>query len=272
MNTLSSRWDGLHDSLLCHIRPIDYDGAFIGDTEVVAPVLAGGTLSSEFNWQSPFESMSPETKAPALSAMLQSGAVLPLVNATRDALSQASVPGSNSITGLLVDTLSSAATSAANHIYGAVRSLRGRTGVTKLNSEQIFNGIPPAKLALTLYFRAWSDPASEVMAPLTQLITWAHPEYLSPDGVLSGVITGSSRQGGILNSLLPSKAPNLLNIRFGGQVFQQMVIEGIEVPVTSPRDRNGNWTKVELPITFATLSGLDQRDIKGFFQGGKNAA
>jgi hypothetical protein len=267
MNSLGPTLDGLNPNLIAHFRPVDYDGKYLGDTEVVAPLTDGGILSAQFNWQSPFEQMSPESKAPTIAAMLQSGAVLPLINAARDKLANlASGQSQDSAFGYLTEKLLAPAAQAANATSAYVRSLRGRTGVTKLNSEQIFSGLPPMKISFTLLIKAWLDPKKEVMQPIQQLMEWAHPQFLAPDGVLAGLIVGDNGPRG-LNRLLPSTAPNLLNFRYGNQVFQQMVIESIELPITAPRNKSGDWVSVELPITLASLTSFDQNDIHGIFGG-----
>ncbi len=268
MITLGSNWQGLHPSLIAHFRPVDYDGNFLNEPEVVAPLLEGGMESGQSNWQSPFESMGPESKAPALVAMLQSGAVLPLINAIKSDLNDlATGKGINSSPAQLASGAAAFASRAANYVGTSLSGIRGRTGVTKINSTQVFSGMPPIKLSITLLFRAWSDPVTEVMQPISQLLQWAVPQHLSPDGVLAGIVDGRNGQSGILNNLLPSTAPLLLNFRFGNRVYQKMVIESYELPITAPRDNNGNWTDVSMPITLATLTALDRQDIFELFQG-----
>lgn len=66
----------------------------------------------------------------------------------------------------------------------AVRGLEGRSGMTRLNSTQVFCGMPPIKLQGTALFRAWSDPASEVEAPFNQPMARALPVKLSELGPL----------------------------------------------------------------------------------------
>jgi hypothetical protein len=269
METLGSNWDGLHPSLIAHIRPIDYDGNLIeGEPEVVAPLLEGGTQSIEGHWQSPFEQMGPESKAPAIIAMLQSGAVLPLVNAAKSDLTNfANGQDQDSTTGFVAGNVSSWLSGRLNSVSDTLKSIRGRTSVTRINSTQIYSGMPPIKISATLYFRAWKDPVAEVMNPISQLLQWVVPQKLSPDGVIVGTLAGTSGQSGILNNLLPSTAPLLLNFRYGNQVYQKMVIESLELPITAPRDKNGNWTEVSVPVTLATLTALDRQDIIDYFRG-----
>ena len=47
-----------------------------------------------------------------------------------------------------------------------LKQFEGRTGITKLNSTQVFTGMPPVKIQVTALLRAWRDSASEVEAPL----------------------------------------------------------------------------------------------------------
>ena len=85
-NSLSSLWDGLSPHLIASF----FEVAKIGDDAwgrtsktdpktVLAP-LTDANMEIALNWQSPFEQAGPESKAPALMAMLQSGALQPIVD------------------------------------------------------------------------------------------------------------------------------------------------------------------------------------------------
>jgi hypothetical protein len=137
--------------------------------------------------------------------------------------------------------------------------------MTRLNSMQVFSGMAPAKLNAALMLKAYQDPVNEVMRPLQQLMEWSVPRRLAPDGLLIGAITGSSRQSGLLNNLLPSESPTLLTMIYGRRRWPILVIESIEEPITSPRDKNGNYVEVILPITLATLTAQDRADVKTMF-------
>ena len=67
-------------------------------------------------------------------------------------------------------------------LKGFLAQFEGRTGITKLNSTQVFNGMPPVKIQVTALFRAWRDSMKEVEAPFNKLMEWALPIELSKDG------------------------------------------------------------------------------------------
>lgn len=261
--------DGLSPLLVASFTAVDYDGKPIdGEPEVQAPLLDGGTHSMQFNWQSPFEQLGPESKAPAIAAMLQSGALAPLAKKIGDAAQKVAgdAAGSNSLTAPLVQGVAGAIGSGANKVNDGLREIRGRTGVTKINSTQAYSGQPPSKFSITLMLRAYKDASTEVMAPLQKLLEWAHPIALAQDGIIVGAVTGSNGQSGVFNNLLPSQAPRLIDFRYRGRLMRKMVIESIEEPITSPCDSNGNYTAIDLTMTLATLTALDRQDISSYFQ------
>lgn len=257
---LSSQWDLLSRFLILSIQAVDYDGKPIeGEPTVEAPIMEGATLSIQANWQSPFENMGPDSKAPALTALVQSGALLPLArreaSATEEILSQESA-------------LSGVATQLSINGAESLEGLRGAAGVTKINSTQIFNGMPPVKIACSLIFRAWLDPYKEVELPIRKLQSWAVPQFLAPQGVILGNLSGDNFDKDIisLGRLLPSKAPPILKVVYGNQSYPPMVIESYEEPITSPKSKDGYYTEVVLPITLATLTAIDRNDLALIYQ------
>lgn len=270
---LTSQWGGLSELLLARIFAVDYDGERKPDdmAEVVAPILEGGSFALQMNWQSPFENMGPESKAPALTALIQSGALIPLA---RQNAERANAIGD--FTGL-GPTLGSFSEDTASFLQNAgviagnesLADLRGASGITRINSSQIFSGMAPAKFAVTLLLRAWSDPYKEVELPLRQLMNWAVPIELAPEGVLLGNLSGANAGTAIasIRRLLPSKAPTLLSMRYGNALYQRLVIESMEEPITSPRGRDGYYTEIAIPMTLATLTALDRSDIAKTYPG-----
>jgi len=61
------------------------------------------------------------------------------------------------------------------------KNLEGQTGITKLNSRQVFSGLPPIKIPITMYFRAWANAQDEVERPINQLFEWALPQELADE-------------------------------------------------------------------------------------------
>lgn len=239
---LSSLWDGLSPHLIASFYEVDKDGKRIegADNVVKAPLLDGANLSISLNWQSPFESAGPESKAPTLFAMLQSGALQPVVNAVLSGKGQEN---------------------AQQKSTDFLKQFEGRTGITKLNSTQIFSGMPPVKFSITLLFRAWLDPASEVQRPFNQLMQWALPVQLSKDGsILANIAKYAQGDASGLDALLPSKAPTMIAMQYKGDLFAPLVIESIEHPISSPVDSNGDYVELAVPVTLATLTAIDRSD------------
>lgn len=232
-----SVWDNLNPNLIGNIYEVDYTGAVMPGTSVVQAVLSGDvTLDASLNWQSPFEGAGAESKAPALMSMLQSGAFQPLIDSmggkTKDALQ---------------DTVNEA---------------RGRTGITKLNSTQVFSGMPPVKIQCNLLLRAWKNPVNEVENPLDTLMRWALPYSLAPEGTLLSNAIGYAQGNGktLIETIMPSEAPPLVALTYKGRTYSPMVIESINLPLGSPVDANGNFVSMLIPVTFATLTAIDGQD------------
>ena len=255
---LSSLWNGLSPVLIARFYPLKKmpDGSgweqsrdksevsasdrySIDDgVEVHAPIT-DGTSEMTLSWNSPFEGAGAESKAPALTAMLQSGTLTPMLQAIAQELGY-----------------DAAGTAAA----GMLEKAAGRTGITKLNSTQIFSGMPPLKLSMTLHFRALVDPIAEVRAPIAQLQKWAVPQLLSADGLIAGGIKGAGKKD-FIETIFPSIAPQIIGMRFGDRTYEPMVIESISEPFTSPRSDKGVLVQQSIQITLSTLNALDRRDI-----------
>jgi len=180
--------------------------------------------------------------------MIQSGAIQPLIEAAAKAAERAGASG------------------AADKMRGAsiaVDEARGRTGITKLNSTQVFSGMPPVKISAQLLLRAWRDPELEVEQPLEQLMTWALPRKLAPEGtMLSGALEYMAGEKTILEAALPSEAPTLLAIHYKGRVYAPLVIENVTVPLGSSVDKLGRFVQLLVPVTFSTLTAIDGADWK----------
>lgn len=247
-NTVSSLWDGLSPHLIASIFEVDHHGYPVNETVVKAVPAGDFTMEAAFNWQSPFENSGPDSKAPALMAMIQSGALQPLLEA-----------GAKVVEGV-------AGKAAADKVRGAsiaVDEARGRTGMTKLNSTQVFSGAPPIKFSAELLLRAWRDPELEVERPLEQLMAWALPKQLAPDGtMLTGALDYIAGEKTILEAALPSVAPTLIAIAYKGRVYAPLVIESISVPLHSNVDKLGRFVELSLPITLSSLTAWDRADWK----------
>lgn len=245
-NHLGSLWDGLNKNLIARFFEVDHTGMPVGDLVLRAALADETQLDLTLNWQSPFEQAGPESKAPTVMAMLQSGAIQPLLEGAAKTLEQAG------------------ASSAAQAVRGAAVSAdqaRGRTGMTKLNSTQVFSGMPPIKIQTTLLLRAWRDPGVEVEKPLDQLMQWALPRELAPEGtLLTGAMEYMRGEKSFLEAALPSLAPTLIAMIYKGRQYSPMVIESVSVPLHSPIDRDGRFVQMAVGVTLSSLTAWDRRD------------
>lgn len=256
-NDLGGDWGNLSPLLLARLFVCDSKGvADINEYQGVYGAMEEGSLESTFNWQSPFENMGPETKAPALTAMIQSGSLVPVINAL-----QAVNPDPNGKIGGMLDA-------SADKLKGAVRELEGRTGLTKLNSRQVFSGMPPVRMNFSVHFRATTDAAKEVEAPLQRLMEWVFPQQLAEEGILSEVVQTARDVDSFIKALFPSLTPKLLGLTYAGRTASPMVVESISYPLTAPKDSKGNFIDLTVQINMATLTALDRPDIKRFFARG----
>jgi hypothetical protein len=248
---LTSLWDGLSDHLIASFYEVDRHGEKVTDPDgnpiniVVRAPLTESSLDVSLNWQSAFESMSPESKAPMLFAMLQSGALQPVI----DSLNPQKA-------GVFSDKVSGAQQKSADFL----KQFEGRTGMTKLNSTQIFSGMPPIKIQITALFRAWRDPVSEVRDPVDQLMAWAFPEKLADDSLVANFSKAAQGEMNPIDALLPSKSPKLIAMRYKNRTYKPFVIESITVPLASPVDSSGEFVELLIPMTLCSLTAWDKGD------------
>jgi len=250
-----SDWGNLSRHRIARIYACDADGvALVSEPLGVSGPASDVNFESTLNWQSPFESTGPEAKAPALMAMLQSGSLVPVINAI-----QAVNPIQNdAINGVLND--------AAGKAKQIAKDLEGRTGITKLNSRQVFSGMPPIKVTLTLHFRAMFDSMAEVVEPYQRLLEFSMPQGLAADGVLTEVIASTgSENSSLLKAMFPSVAPLMVGFIYGNNRYPAMVIETVSNPLDGPMDSEGRPIFRSVQLTLATLTALDRADIKKLF-------
>jgi hypothetical protein len=109
---LTSEWLGLSDKLLASFYRMSKDSQGdwqpASDVTVKAPLIESN-MEIQLTWQSPFENTGADKGLPTISAMLQSGALQPFLND-------------------------------AGKTSAFVGKFEGRTGITKLNSVQVFTG------------------------------------------------------------------------------------------------------------------------------------
>ena len=231
------------------VEVFDGDGK---EVSVVAPISDVNFDMSQ-NWQSPFENTGAENKAPALMAIIQSGQL---------GASIAALQGAASGIGINADV----AKGALEKSKDVAKKLEGKTGMTKLNSTQVFSGSPPAKIMMTVHFRALQNPALEVDKPYMMLLGWSVPEKLADDSYINNVINGATEKQDFLDTMFPSKAPSLIGFSYQGNTFMPMVIESFSNPMDGQSGVTGQSLHKTVQITISTLSALDNTDIKNIFK------
>lgn len=263
-NELSSQWGKLSNHLVATFYEVDRHGNRVKDANgntiniTVRAPLTECSLDIALNWQSSFESMSPETKAPTLFAMLQSGAVQPAIDAL-DPVKSGKIVG-RLLGGNAGDRTAQTIADVQKNADGLLRTFEGRTGITKLNSTQVFSGMPPIKIQATALFRAWADPIKEVAEPFDQLMAWAFPEQLAPEGTVTNFIKAAQGEKSPLEALLPSKAPKLIAMTYKKRAYKPFVIELSSIPLSSSVDANGDFVELLIPITLTSLTAWDAQD------------
>lgn len=249
---LSSDWTGLSRHLIASFFPVEsYYADDEGKTkrwrrvpnsvEVQAP-LTEGSMDTTINWHSPFENTGPDQKFSSFSALLQSGGITSLLEQLKELIPAGSIAAGFAQKGI-----------------DAMKSMEGKSGFTKLNSTQIFNGMPPMKISATAHFRALTDPVAEVRQPINQLMSWALPQKLASDGVLASTLKGDP-------TLYGTQVPQIIGMRYADMLMMPLVIESIPMALTAPRDRNGVQLSAQVALSIATLTALDQKDWNDSFK------
>lgn len=199
---------------------------------VKAP-LTEASMEIALNWKSPFEDTGADSGMPTVAAMLQSGAIQPFLNMTGAGDGKAA---------------------------SMAKAFEGRTGITKMNSTQVFSGMPPVKIQVTALFRAWLDTEKEVEGPTSQLMAWALPQELAADGAILSFIKAIKDQSSVTAALMPSIAPVMVAMEYKGRTYSPLVIESIGYPLNSPVDAFGRYTELLIPMTLCTLTAFDRKD------------
>lgn len=232
---LSSKWEGLSEHLIASFYEVKRDGTRVDpDVTVRAPILAGASLDVTLNWQSPFENTGSNSLA-TLQQMLQSGTLLPAAQ-------------------LIDKTLGTG-------IASSLESLAGKTSITKLNSTQVFSGMPPVSINVSVLFRAWNDPVNEVHKPFNQLMEWSLPVSLAGDSALARL----AEKGIDSTVVLPSTVPVLIAMKYKGATYAPLVIESISQPIDSPVNGKGKYIELTVPLKLATLTAIDRGDFKAWY-------
>lgn len=263
--SLESLWDGLSSHLIASFYEVAktgqdgngnwgrIEGERGTDPDVVRAPLIDANLEILLNWQSPFESAGPESRAPGAMAMLQSGALQPVLASMDLFRSKRDGPSGEEMAGMMDKTDS------------FLKQFEGRTGITKLNSTQVFSGMPPIKITCTALFRAWADAAKEVEAPFNRLMEWALPVQLSKDAsILARAVQAVRGNMDFVSALMPSKSPTRIAMSYKGRVISPLVIESIGMPLSSPVNSDGRFVELAVPLTLCSLTAIDRGDWQDY--------
>jgi hypothetical protein len=250
---LSSKWTGLNQNLLAALYAVDQAGTPVDGPFVIGPIT-DGNIELTANWQSPFEQSGPDSSMPAIAQAAQSGVAESYVDLAlgRDNDSALSKALNLLSPGLVADIRRSAT--------GASREAQGRTGMTKLNSTQVFTGAAPVKIPLTMHFRAFSNPETEVQSPINQLARWVLARELAPQSFVAAAVQNSRDGKSAISVLLPSQAPTMVALAYGGFTFAPLVIESMTHALTGPRASDGALLHAAVQLSLSTLTAMDQGD------------
>jgi hypothetical protein len=194
-------------------------------------------MDNTATFTSPFENTGVDQRYSAFSALVQAGVAGELAGILNQFIKQ-----------LSNDTVN------INGLEETARSVEGKSGVTKLNSVQVFTGQAPGKITVTAHFSAHHAPYAEVQAPINQLIKWTLSKKLADEGM----IIAAAKQK--LSSLYPSDMPQIIAMQYAGMVFSPLVIEAAPYQFTGPRDSDGRMLGASVQLTMGTLSAIDAGD------------
>ena len=169
----------------------------------------------------------------------------------------AAIPGSNTVAKMFGTDNETAKKS----VQASVQAAAGRTGMTKLNSTQVFVGSAPVQISLSLHFRAMTDPKAEVRDPVDQLVQWMLSQQMAESSTVVNTIEKLKQGASFAEILLPSRTPQMVALVFGGYTFSPLVIEGMQRPMSGPRHGgSGELLHAKIPLKLATLTALDKDD------------
>lgn len=258
-----SEFGQLNEHLIASVYPVDRSGNAT-DGNSIRAMVTEASMEIQLGWQSPFEAMGPEAVSPTLLAMVQSGEMENILTG----LGQASnIFGS--FVGGIVESISTLTSGMGfGTISEAASAGVGRTGLTKMNSTQVFTGMPPIKINASLLFRAWADPQAEVEEPFNVLMGLALPKCLQRDSIMTSLASGSSGKcsefsgsaGGALDAMLPSLTPTMVGLTYKARTYKPLVIESVGFPMDSPSTADGHYVELLIPVTFATWQTYDAQD------------
>ncbi len=285
-NLIETSWGKLHEGLIANIQPcdprtgeyVDIDGVPIGGAGKEAGevtvfdelgssidiLISNVQIEYQSNWQSPFENAGAESKLPSFMALIQSGEASAYLNLIQGGIN-AVASGVNKALGKDINV--GAIGDLAKSAQQTSDKLIGRTGMTKLNSRQVFSGAPPVRITMTVHFRAIKDAFKEVEKPYEILCDLQAPVNLAENGSTIEAVKGV-KSGDYISALFPSQAPQTIAFRYAGKRYAPMVIESIssllDDPKTVDSNRQGQLMTIQktAQMTISTMTALDRADLK----------
>lgn len=235
----TSNWGSIHPDLIADFVQIDVHGNETGVS--FKALVKDGNVEQSFEWVSPFENMTAENDRMSIMGMAQTGGIGNMAQIL-------GVATEGEPTGL--------ASAGIEKLKALSDAVSGRSSITKANSTQVYSGHAPLKVDMTLVFRAWQDPQSEVTAPFTALQRMAYPREMA-----RSVADIASEKGASVELLFPSEAPKLISLTYKGETYPPLVIESIGKPLDAPYSPMGDiW--LEVPVSLHSFQSIDFKSIQ----------
>lgn len=122
--------------------------------------------------------------------------------------------------------------------------MTGKTMVSTLNSQQVWNGNSPTQLTVEMQFYALQDPNLEVMLPLKTLESFIAPDISSSFGPAREI----------------AKA---LTLNIGRvAVYQYLVLNSVSIPFDKETDTQGRFVRCTVNLTLSTMTMLSKAMLK----------
>ncbi|MEY2864642.1 MAG: hypothetical protein RLY58_2349 [Pseudomonadota bacterium] len=247
-----SRWGNLSRLKIAHISLCNKDGTPFTDSPVVEALLTEGEFSVESDYQSPFESSNPEQRLPTLLGMLQSGEIASTLAQSKkgDGWLGQGLAIADDIIKAVESTVGLPGT-----LGEVIKSVEGKSSLTKINSTQIFVSTHSIRMQLTLFLQAIYDAKTEVEDQVQLLEKWCVPKKLA-DSLLE-----SAAEKGLFEGLFPSEAPPFIRIEYGGRVYAPFLITSVNSPLVAPTDSKGNRLSLSVSMSIVSRQAWDATDI-----------
>lgn len=249
-------WGDLSYHKIAYISKCDKEGNFI-ESPVVSALVTDADMSVASNYQTPFDASNPESKLPTLLGMLQSGE---MAAALPQAAEGEGVLGSIFATAGKIGASITQSLGISGTFSEAIKSLEGRSNLTKINSVQVFVSTASIEMSMTLFFCALYDAQKEVETQIRHLQTWALPELLA-DSLIASV------SDGFLQGIFPSKVPPFVAVTYGGKTYKPFLIREVGTPLVTPMDKDGNRLSTTVTLSLISRRAWDATDIKTLYGG-----